>query len=142
MRTKAISVRKVRGEVNPADLFTKHLPSREKVHQLMSLFGCEYRAGRAESAPLLRPAGSSGQQGSHLADVDPLPTFVVAAEGEIHDEKLLPHLYPAGEIRRMFPKIDAAPPIQNSDDWSPEAEVEHEKQRKGARRAPAAGAET
>ena len=56
--------------------------------------------------------------------------------------KLLPHLYSADDIRRMFPKIDAAPPIQNSDDWSPEADVEHEKQRKGARRAPAAGAET
>ena len=27
-------MKKVRGEVNPADLFTKHLPSREKVHQL------------------------------------------------------------------------------------------------------------
>ena len=35
VRTGAIEVRKVWGEVNPADLFTKHLPSREKVHQLL-----------------------------------------------------------------------------------------------------------
>ena len=41
VRTRAITVRKVRGEVNPADLFTKHWPSREKIHQLMGLFGCE-----------------------------------------------------------------------------------------------------
>ena len=27
VRTKAIMVKKVKGEVNPADLFTKHLPS-------------------------------------------------------------------------------------------------------------------
>ena len=141
VRTKAISVRKVRGEVNPADLFTKHLPSKDKVHQLMGLFGCEYRAGRAESAPLLRPAGSSGQQGSHLADVDPLPTFSVEAEGEIHDGTLLPHLYPADDIKKMFPRIEAAPPIENSDDWSPEAEVEQEKKRKGARQAPVVGAD-
>ena len=53
VRTGAISVKKVWGEVNPADLFTKHLPSREKVHQLLGLFGCEYRSGRAAAAPLL-----------------------------------------------------------------------------------------
>ena len=68
-------MRNVRGEVNPADLFTEHLPSREKVHQLMSVFVCEYRSGRAASAPMLLPDGSSGQQGSHLADADPLPTL-------------------------------------------------------------------
>ena len=36
VRVGAISARKVRGEVNPADLFTKRLPRLEKVHQLMS----------------------------------------------------------------------------------------------------------
>ena len=54
VRTGAIEVRKVKGEENPADLFTKHLPSRDKVHSLVRLFGCEYRDGRAASAPLLR----------------------------------------------------------------------------------------
>ena len=54
VRAGAVEVRKVAGEVNPADIFTKHLPSREKVHQLMSLFGCEYREGRAKSAPMLK----------------------------------------------------------------------------------------
>ena len=34
VRTGAITLKKVWGEVNPADLFTKHLQSREKVHQL------------------------------------------------------------------------------------------------------------
>ena len=89
----------------------------------------------------MRPAGSNGQQGSHLADVDPLPTFTVAAEGEIHDETLLPHMYPEETIRKMFPKIEAAPPVPNSDDWNPEVEVEHEKIRKGdAHRSPPAAA--
>ena len=45
VRTGAIEVRKVRGDVNPADLFTKHLPSKDKIHQLVGLFGCEYRSG-------------------------------------------------------------------------------------------------
>ena len=74
VRTGAIMVKKVRGEVNPADLFTKHLPSREKVHQLLSFFGSEYREGRPAAAPLLRPHGSDSRQGGHPAH-DPLPTF-------------------------------------------------------------------
>ena len=132
-------MRKVRGKVNPADLFTKHLPSKEKVHQLMGLFGCEYRTGRAQSAPLLRPAGSNGQQGSHLADTDPLPTFEVTAEGELHDETVLPHMYPDDVIKKLFPIIEAAPPQQNSEDWEPEAESEKKKM-EGNRPRPSVGA--
>ena len=30
--TGAIAVRKVAGDVNPADLLTKHLPSKDKIH--------------------------------------------------------------------------------------------------------------
>ena len=41
VRTGAIAVRKVAGEVNPADLFTKHLPSKDNLHHLTALFGCE-----------------------------------------------------------------------------------------------------
>ena len=55
VRTGAIQVRKVRGDVNPADLFTKHLPSSIKIAQLVKLFGCEHREGRSTAAPLLRP---------------------------------------------------------------------------------------
>ena len=113
----AISVRKVRGEVNPADLFTKHLPSREKVHQLMGLFGCEYRSGRAEAAPLLRPMCSDSQQADHLNDVYPLPNFL-CAEGEIHDESRLPHLYAECEIESHFPLITAASEMLNTKDWN------------------------
>ena len=32
VRTGAIAVKKVRGEVNPADIFTKHLPSLSLIH--------------------------------------------------------------------------------------------------------------
>ena len=122
-RTGAITVKKVRGEVNPADLFTKHLASREKVHQLLGLFGCEYREGRAEAAPLLRP--QDDRMGGHSIDdgFNPLPTFaageVETFEAELHDEKRLPHLHSAQEIKRMFPTITAAPACDNSCDWTP-----------------------
>ena len=88
----AIVVKKVRGEVNPADLFTKHLPSREKVHQLLGLFGCEYREGHPESAPLLRPHGPESREGGHSTH-DPLPTFVADLDREPHDAAVLPYMH-------------------------------------------------
>ena len=61
VRTGAIEVRKVHGEVNPADLFTKHLTSRDRINQLVKLFNCEFREGRAESAPHLRRQKTTAQ---------------------------------------------------------------------------------
>ena len=111
-------MKKVWGEVNPADLFTKHLPSREKVHQLLGLFGCEYRSGRAAAAPLLRPLDTGSQQGGHLADSDPLPTFAAEVVDAPHDGSRLPHMYPVDEIARLFPTIVAAPQLPNVDDYN------------------------
>ena len=71
-----ITVRKGAGEVNLADVFTQHLPSKDKIHQMTALFGCECREGRAETAPPLRPNAAHGQQGGHLQSDDghdPLP---------------------------------------------------------------------
>ena len=118
VRTGAVKVRKVRGDVNPADIFTKHLPSRDKVHQLAGLFGCEYRSGRAASAPLLRPNDSGQGKGDRPSTGDALPTFDVA-EAEAHDCSQLPHLYSAQDILRMFPEIKASPLTANTDDCEP-----------------------
>jgi len=49
-----VDLRKIPGETNPADLFTKHLASRERLAALIKLLGCEYRSGRAQAAPLTR----------------------------------------------------------------------------------------
>ena len=115
VRTGAITVQKVRGEVNPADLFTKHLPSREKVHQLLSVFGCEYREGRPAAAPLLRPHGSDSRQGGHPAD-DPLLTFIAELEAQLHDIHVLPHMHPTVDISKLFPTIPVAPGPLNAED--------------------------
>lgn len=124
VRTGAIVVKKVRGEVNPADLFTKHLPSREKVHQLLMLFGCEYREGRPSSAPQLRPMGSDNREGGHPIDSH-LPTFSADnLEAELHDIIRLPHMHSEGEIMKLFPTIHAAPECPNSFDWNPEVKEE------------------
>jgi len=120
VRTGAIAVRKVAGEVNPADLFTKHLPSKDKIHQLTALFGCEYREGRATTAPLLRPNVAPGQQGDHLPGADghdPLPNFMF--DSVAHDPSKLPHMYDYDELEEMFPLIKAPVEIANDKDWTP-----------------------
>ena len=120
VRTGAISVKKVWGEVNPADLFTKHLPSREKVHQLLSLFGCEYRDGRPGSAPMLRPKDVDGREGGHPTIDSTLPMFVTTKSDQPHDESRLPHMHSEHEIQELFPSIPAAPEPMNVNDWSPD----------------------
>ena len=47
-------MRKIAGEVNPADLYTKHLESKAKIQQLVGQFAGEFQGGRAASAPQLR----------------------------------------------------------------------------------------
>ena len=108
-------MRKVRGDVNPADLFTKHLPSMVKIHQLVKLFGCEYRAGRSTAAPLLRPQATGGGKGGRPATAH-LPTFS-AEEGEAHDMNVLPHLHSDEDMAKLFPILDAPPAAVNVEDW-------------------------
>jgi hypothetical protein len=122
VRTGAIMVKKVRGEVNPADIFTKHLPSREQVHQLLDLFGCEYRQGRAESAPLLRPHGYDDREGGHSGH-DPLPTFIADFDAEIHDLNVLPHMHSKADVEKLFPTITAAAATENVEDFDCDAVV-------------------
>ena len=54
VRSGAIELRKVNGLVNPADLVTKHLTSRDRVNQSIELFNCKYREGRSAAAPEFR----------------------------------------------------------------------------------------
>ena len=42
VRGNALDLFKVRGDENPADLSTKHLASRDLIHSLLALIGCEY----------------------------------------------------------------------------------------------------
>ena len=54
VQEKAFTLRKVPGKENPADLFTKYLPSGELVAKLVEWLGGEYRDGRADAAPKLK----------------------------------------------------------------------------------------
>ncbi len=58
VRSGRIDLRKIDGTANPADLFTKHMSSRDKLCRLVKLMGCRYSEGRAASAPRRRTGES------------------------------------------------------------------------------------
>ena len=146
VRSRAMELLKVRGEVNPADLFTKHLSSADRVDQLVRLFGCAFRGGRPEAAPQLRRDPKPKVPDNELtivdgrlyrtyddrhADYDLLSTiynvttqsgrsFIVTPEAQLHDQRCLPHLYPASERSKLFPKVEV-PREEFLADWNPPA---------------------
>ena len=136
LREGALELRKVRGENNPADLFTKHLSSPEKIVGLMKLMGCRYADGRAHAAPQLRRDVSSHNEGilsidvSQVTDGDqvqqdgrvyPGVTFEgeLVPEAYLYDMATLPHQV-KGDFRRLFPRAvpaDETPEAREDDDW-------------------------
>ena len=112
--------RKVHGELNPADLLTKHMPSQEKLNELVALFGCAFVGGRAKSAPLLRKRRQDEPAGMGFADEDIIEPEEIDEDGSVymleagkHDVERWPHLYPADELELMFPIVVTAPDIQD-----------------------------
>jgi hypothetical protein len=59
IRNQDFALYKVAGEDNPADLFTKAGLSQERIRSLLTALGCEFRGGRAASAPALRQEGGT-----------------------------------------------------------------------------------
>ena len=54
LRHRDLEIRKIAGDSNPADLYTKYIELRAKIEQLLGSFGAEFRDGRPEAAPELR----------------------------------------------------------------------------------------
>ena len=100
VRTGKVDLRKVLGEENPAELFTKHSLTKARMEHLVSLHGCRYAGGRAESAPLTRKGASDkftlADAGLHVTGMPHLslsekelderfPTLSVPNEEELDD---------------------------------------------------------
>jgi hypothetical protein len=121
VRTGRINLKKVRGEENPADIFTKHSLSRDKLQQLVKLFGCHYRDGRAAAAPLLRKSQTSGVKISEaddgLGEIMEVTDANMWAEGVLdpnHDESssapYMPHLrLNQQQIDELHPSLQVFP---------------------------------
>ena len=84
----------------------------------MRLFSCQFREGRAESAPKLRRL--DGQEDvcmmGEFRDADlvgELEDVGEFQEAEAHDPAVLPHHYDHGAIDSMFPKVKADEMIED-----------------------------
>ncbi len=127
VRDHSIELRKVKGEVNPADLFTKHLSSADRVDTLLNLFGCRYASGRAAGAPLLRREQDTRNQGILACELVYQAPNPVEHEGRVypgtwhegeyiadaylHPEDVLPHMID-GDLNELFPLAVAAPELE------------------------------
>ena len=135
LRGGALELRKVRGEVNPAYLFTKCLSSKARVAELCGLFGCRFAGGRAAGAPSLRRTGADEKLlaldmvyevvGQTIErDGHSYPMVRYEHEGEVD---ALPEAY-VHDTRLLFPRAIAADELQEEleqDDWLEErAEIE------------------
>ena len=114
VRSGRVDLRKVLGEENPADLFTKHLSSRERVQKLVTLLGCRYTGGRAESAPQRRVLG--GEQKVRIAEAN-VVTEEGAESAPVAYNTVMPHLlYPdRSEMDRRHPRLEAADDIEGDE---------------------------
>ena len=124
VRRGDIELRKIRGEMNPADLFTTHLPGEDKIKSLVKLLACEFRGGRAATAPRLRNEGVAAAQELLAADEYFVQyeekTFpAVGCEGEFvveayaHNHELLPHLHE--DLGDLFPRAVAVQDEEGED---------------------------
>ena len=124
---KSIILRKVRGDLNPADLLTKYIVGKEKIDQLVALYGLVYMDGRAAAAPLLKkktiPTKTDAKEINIVKDSD-LVGDIVVPEADFHDVTRWPHSYTEEEIGKMFPMAVAAPEMETID---PDQLREHER---------------
>ncbi len=112
VRSGRIDLRKVSGETNPADLFTKHSLSRERLMKLVGLFDCRFRGGRAEAAPQTRTTASSkttmaGAYTVHSEDGDPMMPHTVFTSKELDAQ------YPPVSVPEA---VDAEDPYSGMED--------------------------
>ena len=110
VRAGRVDLRKVLGEENPADLWTKHSNSRQRLGELVAIFGCKCLGGRAASAPQIRKGESSRVTMASAADGDLDDDEVAPVQGETSTCPCMPHLlYPVHELDARYPPLVAPP---------------------------------
>ena len=104
VRSKRIDLRKVPGERNPADLFTKHSLTREKLSQLSGLLDCRFAGGRAEAAPQMRTGLGTKSLMTEINAVD-------------NSAPIMPHrVYGQEDLDRLYPTLEVADAVDDEDE--------------------------
>ena len=93
------------------------MSSKDKVDQLVNLYGCVFMSGRAKSAPMLKKRdgydGDGGKPVLIVLDSIDEQNDVVVPEAVLHDIRLWPHLHESEVMERMFPTAVAAPEVEH-----------------------------
>ena len=111
-RTGRVEVRKVAGLANPADLFTKHSLSKERILELVRVLGCRYEEGRPEAAPALR-AGQG--RGVTMAEAEEQGLTAAISEQEL-GMPVMPHIaLSAEDLDRFYPALNPAAEVDDPD---------------------------
>ena len=105
VKVKPLQVRKVLGAENPADLFTKHSLTRDRLMKLTALFDCRFASGRAAGAP---------QTGTSTA---PRVTMAEAmAVDEAVAEPFMPHVsLNVTDLDRLYPSVTVPDAVDAED---------------------------
>ncbi len=121
VRSRRIDLRKVPGELNPADILTKHAISRDRLIKLTDIFECKFRGGRAASAPLTRKTtGTKTTMAEANAVEDIEDAEGVSSVGETAMNPLMPHkLYDRVQLRNLYPPLEVP---EDTDNEAPDDE--------------------
>ena len=114
-------MRKVAGEVNPADLFTNHSLTRERLIDLSKLYELEYRGGRAASAPTTRK--STGTRAT-MAEIHTMTSTTNATldQQQLNDPTtdsapIMPHrICKPEQLDREYPSIEAVDAVDGDEE--------------------------
>ena len=109
VRLGRVDLRKVDGEVNPADLFTKHSLSQARLEALVLLHGGEYLDGRAASAPMTRTASSTKTTMASAGKIGSVAGNGKESELSLGSESpAMPHLdHDTENLDAMYPPLEA-----------------------------------
>jgi len=116
VRSKRIQLKKVPGESNPADIFTKHSLTRDKMMQLVKLFDCRFADGRATSAPALRKGTSTKTtMASFAKDINVVqPAEPESSEPIVEFTPVIPHTQmERQQLDSEYPSLEAPPEVDN-----------------------------
>jgi hypothetical protein len=110
VRTGRITVRKVKGLDNPADLFTKHIPTHDKIRHLTELFGCRHESGRSTAAPTLRRERLTREvlADTYLCETDLRQALSIESADDQPTLTQLPHTMPTTTLEKYFPTMPVA----------------------------------
>ena len=107
VRCQRLSLKKVLGDENPADLLTKHSLTRDRLMKLVSLYDCFFREGRAETVPKLR-TGESGRTTIAEADAGAQEEVGAAEEQQEETQPRMQHVELSGAaLGAEYPSLEA-----------------------------------